>query len=158
MAVVECKKSMRVENVRSLRKKMAQPDVNTEVMKIQQFFKAQGIKKNGSLMTTTFSVEMLNGQSLMDMEILVPMDKTTDLPPEYKLKPLFQLVNAVYARHKGNPANLQNTYNEMTQYMTQNNLKPITTAYNVQVNELTPGQSINDVAIDIYIGVNPNIL
>ena len=92
------------------------------------------------------------------MEILVPMDKPIELSGEYKLKKVFHLVNAVYARHIGNPNLLQNTYNNMMQYINENELSPITSGYNVNVKELQQGDSMDEMIVDIYIGVNPSVL
>ncbi|SHI07945.1 hypothetical protein SAMN02745207_04259, partial [Clostridium grantii DSM 8605] len=72
------------------------------------------------------------------------------------LKKEFKLVNALYVRHEGNPILMQNTYNELNQYIQSNNLQPITSAYNVAVNEVNDPSKLDEAVIDIYIGVNPN--
>ncbi|OGO78603.1 MAG: hypothetical protein A2Y23_09975 [Clostridiales bacterium GWB2_37_7] len=58
----------------------------------------------------------------------------------------------------GNPALLQNTYNEIMNYLKQNNLQQITAGYNVNVKELQLGQSLDEMIVDVYFGVNPSIL
>ena len=68
---------------------------------IGKFLEQNNIKKNGPIVTATFAVEQSSGQPLLDMEIMVPMDKPVELTGEYRLKEAFHLVNAVYARHKG---------------------------------------------------------
>jgi effector-binding domain-containing protein len=156
--IIEKDKSISLVNLLSLRKKMIQEDVNIELDKIKKFFDDNGIKKQGSLVTATFSIELVNGQPLLDMEFLVPMDKKVNLPNEYKLKERFYLVNAIYTRHTGHPNLLKDTYNGLMDYIQKNNLQQITPAYNVQVNELSNGQGIEQLIIDIYIGINPNIL
>jgi len=155
MTVIQTGKELKMENVLSLRKKMRQEEVQQEMIKIGRFFEANGIKKSGNIATTTYSIDP---DGTLDIEILIPMDKSVDLPSEYKLKPVFKLVNAVYARHEGNPANLQNVYNEMLAYIKEKNLQQITTGYNVTVKDITPGMSIDEVVIDVYIGVSENIL
>ncbi|MDD4644258.1 MAG: AraC family transcriptional regulator, partial [Bacilli bacterium] len=92
------------------------------------------------------------------MEILVPLDKDIPLPEQYRMKKLFHLKNAVYARHEGNPQLLQNTLNSMVQYIQNNKLQQITPAYNATVNEPKPGEGLDKLIIDAYIGVNPSIL
>ena len=115
MGNIQIGKELKMENILSLRKKMTQEEMQKEMVKIGQFFEANGIKKSGYITTTTYSRYIQDGT--LDMEILVPMDKLVDLPSEYRLKSVFKLVNAVYARHEGNPANLQNVYNEMLAYI-----------------------------------------
>lgn len=92
------------------------------------------------------------------MEILVPIDRQVELIGEYRLKKVFHLVNAVSIRHHGDPNLLQNSYNELMAYLRENGLQQITSAYNVNVNDLQPGQSLDEMIIDVYIGINPSIL
>ncbi|MBZ4647229.1 MAG: hypothetical protein PWR27_1951 [Petroclostridium sp.] len=158
MGVIERDKSLRLENVLSLRKKMTQQEVQQEMMKIGKFLQDNGIRKTGPVVTATFAVETDNEQPLMDMEILVPIDRKAELPEGYRLKEVFHLLHAVYARHEGNPNMLQNTYNEMLAYIQQNNLQQITAGYNVNIKEPKSAQELDDMVIDVYIGVNPSIL
>ena len=155
---VEYGKEFRLENVLSLRKKMTQQQINEEMIKIGKLLQDNEAKKHGPIVTVTFAIENVNGNQVLDMEILVPIDKKLDLPREYTLKPVFKILNAVYARHTGNPATLQNTYNEMLAFIQQNNLQQITDGYNVQVNDLLPGMTPDDMIVDVYIGVSPNTL
>lgn len=156
--MIESGKEFRMENVLSLRKRMTQRELDNELEKIGDFLQENGATQAGAIVTVTYEIEPNNGKPLLDMEILVPMDKELELPDEYVFKPLFHIVNAVYARHKGNPAALQETYNEMLEYIQQNNLQQITVGYNVLINEPMPGLTIDDMIIDVYIGVNPNVL
>ena len=158
MSIIENNKELKLENVLSLRKKMGQADVPQEMMKIGGFLKRNDIKKNGPIVTATFNIEKTNEEPILDMEILVPMDRQVELSGEYKLKKVFHLVNAVLIRHHGDPNLLQNTYNELMAYIKEKGLQQITTAYNVNIKDLQPGQSLGEMIIDVYIGVNPSIL
>lgn len=158
MVQVESGKEFKLENVLSLRKKMTQEEINSEIMKIGKFLQDNGVRKAGPIVTVTFAVDAENGQPLLDMEILVPLDKKIELPGQYVFKPVFHIVNAVYARHEGNPAALQNTYNDMLAYIQKNKRHQITAGYNVQVKDLMPGMTPDDMVVDVYIGVSPNIL
>jgi len=122
MADIETNKSIILENLLSLRKKMLSTEINEEMIKISKLFAANGIKKAGPIVTTTFAVLENN---VLDMEILVPMDKIFELPNEYKFKPKFKLTNAIYARHCGNPAFLQEVCNEMVEFISRNGLQQI---------------------------------
>lgn len=84
--------------------------------------------------------------------------KLNDLPKKYKFKDIFYLKNAIYAQHKWNPNNLQSLYENMNKYSREKNLQHITSGYNVFVKEVKSKEDINDMIIDVYIGINPNIL
>src|SRR5690554_5884967 len=142
-----------MENLLSLRKKLKQSEIVHEMQKIGEYFQKNKIKKVGPIVNTTFNIENVNGEQLLDVEILVPMNKKYDLIGEYKFKEKFHLLNAIYTSHKGNPALLQQTYDLLFQYIQKNNLQQITPAYNVNVKELAPGESMDEMIIDVYIGV-----
>jgi effector-binding domain-containing protein len=156
--MVEQGRELRLENVLSLRKKIAQSEINNEMIKIGKWLNDNGLKKSGPVVTATFAVETVNSQQILDMEILIPIDKPFESSGEYQLKKVFHLVNAVYAQHKSNPASLQNTYNEMIAHMQDNKLQQITAAYNVNVSEMQLGQSLDEMIVDVYIGINPSVL
>lgn len=160
MLNIETGKELKLDNIVSLRKKMTQEEVQKEMIKIGMFLNENNLKKNGPVITATFNVEMNVGQAIMDMEILIPVDREVELSniSKYKFKKIFHLVNAVYARHIGNPMLLQNTYNEIMDYINKNNLQPITAGYNVTISDIREGQALDDFIIDVYLGVSPNKL
>jgi len=92
----------------------------------------------------------------LDFEISLPVDKSLGNIGEYQFKERIKLVNAVVASYKGNPAGIEKAFNELNQYIMTNNLQPITAGYNVTLHMDT--LDIDNTKIDIYVGINPNIL
>lgn len=158
MAQVERDKDFRANNVLSLRKKITQSEANQEMDKIARYLADEGIRQSGPIITATFNVDTEGEEPLMDMEILVPLDKKTDLPEEYRLKENFHIAYAVYAQHKGNPSSLHDTYNNLFTYLKENDLQQITAVYNAYVKGMSSGSPNNDLIIDVYVGVNPSTL
>ncbi len=156
--MVEQNKQLKMENVLSLRKKMTQMQLQQEMTKIGEFLQQQSVKKSGYIVTATFSVEIQGSQQLMDVEILVPLDRKIELPEEYTFKPVFNLVNALSIRYEGSPVNFQSAINQLNEYIQANNQQVITATYNVMVKEATSEDDMNDMIIDVYVGVNPSIL
>ncbi len=156
MSSIKTGVNIKFENLLSIRKKIDQRDVDKEIMKIKSFFIESGINKNGPLISATFGIENVNDCPIIDIQILVPMDKKTELPDEYTFKDVFYLENAVFSKHTGNPAMIQHTYDQMLEFIRNNRLQQITAAYNVQTKEIS--NSIDDFSVDIYIGVSANIL
>ncbi|SHI07908.1 hypothetical protein SAMN02745207_04255, partial [Clostridium grantii DSM 8605] len=103
---------------------MNQMEINQEMQKIGQVIKENNLQKSGPVLNTTFGVEMVAGQQVLDMEILIPVEGEFDIPVGYVLKKEFKLVNALYVRHEGNPMLMQNTYNELNQFIQSNKLQP----------------------------------
>lgn len=94
----------------------------------------------------------------MDIEVLIPLDKKIATYSDFKFKPLFRLNNAVKIRHEGNPAMLQNSANELMQYINSHDLMPITAGYNVTVREPASQNDVDNMIVDMYVGVCDNIL
>lgn len=154
MSQIEQNKSFMAQNVLSLHKKVTQAQANEEMNKIAKFLEKKNIKQNGPVITATFAIDNERDNPLLDMEILVPMDRKAELPEEYGFKNIFHIVNAVHAKHTGNPAALQDTYNELLAYIKKNNLQQITAFYNVYTKK-DASEALN---IDVYIGINPSTL
>lgn len=154
---IENNKSLKIENSISVRRKMTQEEAQLEITKILQYLESNQIQQNGPMIYTTHNVERVGGEEILDMEFIVPVDRKIDVPDDYQFKPIFHLVNAIYKRHVGHPERLQDTYDELLNYLQENQLQQITSGYNVSVNddEVALGEP---PIIDVYIGVNPSIL
>ena len=156
MAEILQNQTYEMENVLSRRGNFSQAELQTELQKIGVLLKELVVEKNGSIVTATFSIEPTSG--VMDIEVLVPLNKAVALPEGYTLKPAFKLTNAVKVRHAGNPALLQKSADELNAYIQTNALTPITVGYNVTVKEPTSPEDIENMIIDMYAGISPNIL
>ena len=53
---------------------------------------------------------------------------------------------------------MQESVNKLIGYLNQNKLTPITSLYNVTVNEPKTPMDIDNMVVDMYIGVTDNIL
>jgi len=137
---------------------MAQQEIQQELMNIGKLIYDLSARKAGSLVTSTFGMEQSASGPLLDMEILVPLAKEVNVPAPYIFKKLFHLKYAVYARHEGNPQLIQNTLNQMMEYIKANKLTKITSVYSVNMKELKQGDSLDGMVTDLYIGVNPSVL
>lgn len=147
-----------MNNVFSYRGKVTQQQMAHIVNEMSQIIKDNSSHKNGPTVTATYSIDASGAQPVMDIEVLIPLDKAIHVPADYMFKPIFRLNNAVKIRHRGNPAMLQSTANELMQYITDKKLTPITTGYNVTVQEPTNQNDTDNLIVDMYVGVSDNIL
>lgn len=149
---------LEMENVISFRGKVTQQQMQQVVKEMEQIISENSAEKNGFSVTATFAIESNGSQPIMDIEVLIPLNKEIRVPSDYKFKPIFRLNNAVKIRHKGNPAMLQNSANELMKYIADHKLTPITTGYNVTVQEPTDPNDIDSLIVDMYVGISDNIL
>lgn len=149
---------LELENVISFRGKVTQQQMSQIMKEMEQIIRDNLAEKNGPSVTATFSVENNGLQPIMDIEVLIPLNKEVQVPADYKFKPLFRLNNAVKIRHRGNPAMLQNSANDLMRYINDHKLMPITAGYNVTVQEPADQNDVDSLIVDMYVGVSDNIL
>jgi len=152
------KQELKLSNLISLRKKMTQQEIPIEIKKLEEYLKKMGAEKNGLMITATFGIEQSGFDQILDMEILVPLNKEVATNDNYKLKKDFFLTNALKITHVGNPALLQNTYNELNKYIQEKCVQPITAAYNFTIKDVIDPLKMDEAVVDIYVGINPSIL
>jgi effector-binding domain-containing protein len=145
---------LRMENVLSFRKTLTVETLNSEIQKFEDLIAKNGAKRTGPYVSTTFSV---NGGAV-DSEYLLPLDRTFSVPAEYKWKPHFLLTNALRIKHFGSPATIQSDVNKLNQYIVDHHLVPISTGYLVTVKDAPSPERQDEMEIDVYVGVSPNLL
>jgi len=145
------------KNLLSFRKALTQAELQEEMKKIEEFLTKNNLKKNGPTITTTFSVNQAMIPT-MDIEVLIPLEGNIPSSDTYKIKKEFKLVNALKSSHIGNPAGMQQTVISIQKYIQENNLQPITSVYNVTIKEVKSAEEMDKLHVDMYIGLNPNIV
>lgn len=147
-----------LSHVLSYRGKLTQQQIQDEMMMMNQLMIEQGVKKDGPLTTATFGIEDgIEGQ-LLDIELLIPLEREINVPDRYVFKPIIKIVNALSVRHEGHPGMINNAINLLNEFIVQGNKQVITATYNVTVKEAKSQEEIKDMIIDVYVGCNPCIV
>ena len=158
---IKTEENLQMKNVLSFRGKLDQKALMEKRQEIDDLMKKLGVHAIHPAITTTFGVEQTEKGPVMDMEILVPIDRDISHElamaklPGYRFKPVFLLANAVRLHHVGNEASLESSIRELYKFIQVRNLRPITTGYNIPQND---PEDPKDLVIDIMVGVDPNIL
>jgi len=150
--------SLEMKNVLSLRGKYTHIEFNKELNKIDELLKRKNIEKAGPKVTAIHSFEMCDELQFMDIEVLIPLEKYEKFDRPYSIKPLFRLTNALRIEHVGDSSFTQNTAEKLNEFIKNENLTPITTAYNVIMNEPKTYQDADTLVAYIYVGLSPNSL
>lgn len=145
-------------NVLSFRGKVTQRQAGEITKQMKDIVDQSGAAKNGPMISATYAVDTNGAEPMMDIELLIPLDRAVTVEAPFQLKPLFRLCNAVKIRHQGNPAMIQNTSNELMQFIQSNKLTPVTPGYNVTMQEPKGPEDMDNLIIDMYVGVSYNIL
>lgn len=143
---------LEIDNLIVFRGKVKANELENIGKEMESRIDALGARRIGNPITATYSVE----GDTMDVELLLPIDKKMEDIGGFIYKEKIKIVNALVGRHRGNPNGLQNTCNELNQYIVENKLMPITVAYNV-TKKIDPVNIIN-TEIDVYVGISLNIL
>jgi hypothetical protein len=117
---------------------------------------ALGLKICGAIFAVKKSVHSNADNETLPIEFLVPIDREFKSTQYFNYKPHFKIVNAVKIRHEGDILLLRDSEVLLTEYIRENNLNPITGHYYCFVH--FSEEYSNNSIIDVYIGVNENIL
>ncbi len=121
------------------------------LMEMASSYKDFAINNGEYIITTTKAVEFIGGEQLMDVELLMPISYRMPVEEPYQWKDKVRITNALYVKVT-DPALLQETLNQVNEYIAENRLQPITSAYLVQTKQ------DNMPCIEVYVGINPNVL
>ncbi len=143
---------LRLSNVLSYRGRIRQNELENIGKDMEMKLNAVGAKRVAYPIVATYGVD----KEYMDVEILVPMDKSTGDIGNFIYKEEIKIVNAVMMYYEGNPVGLQGACDELSQYIEDKKLQPITVGYNVTKN-IDPVNIENTIS-NIYVGISPNIL
>ncbi|MBQ3782290.1 MAG: hypothetical protein II838_02455 [Lachnospiraceae bacterium] len=152
MLEIKENQELHVDNLLSYRGKVKQTEIELVGKEMEDYIQNVGANRIGNPITVTYAVE----GDMIDIELLMPIDKSIDSTDKFVFKKQIKIVNAVVASYKGHPMGLQDTCNQLNQYMVEHTLQPITVGYNVtkKMDMLNP----NNTEIDVYVGISPNIL
>lgn len=152
MAEILSGQTLELENLMSFRGKITNTELEHIGKDLETKITLAGAKRVGNPITATFGVE----GNLLDIEILLPIDKKISNIEGYCYKEKLRITNALVAKHKGSPVRLQETCNQLNQYIVEQKFVPITVGYNV-TQKVDP-VNVENSEIDIYVGISPNIL
>lgn len=141
-----------IESLLSYRGKIKQSCLENVGKEMEKYIQSVGAKWIGNPIIATYSVE----GDVVDVELLVPVDRYIESYGEFVFKKQLKIVNAVVAQYKGNPVGLQSVCNQLYQYILEHKMQPITAGYNVTLK--TNIMDLENTEINVYVGINPNIL
>lgn len=152
MLEIKENQELQVVNLLSYRGKVRQAEIENIGKEMENYIQKVGAKRVGNPITATYAVE----GDMIDIELLMPIDKSIDSTDKFVFKNQIKIVNAVIAVYKGHPMGLQDACNQLNQYIMEHKLQPITVGYNVtkKTDMLNP----ENTEIDVYVGISPNIL
>ena len=152
MLEIKENQELNVANVLSYKGKVKQAELENVGKEMESYIQKAGAKRVGNPTTATYAVE----GDMIDIELLMPIDKSIDSTDKFVFKNQIKIVNAVVACYKGHPLGLQEACNQLNQYIVEHKLQPITVGYNVtkKTDMLDP----ENTEVDVYVGISPNIL
>ncbi len=120
---------------------------------IRQNSSALDLNVNGKIMFYIIGMHDVPGDITMDIEVLVPVDKSFESNGKYIYKPEFRLENAVGIRYYGSYNGLISAQKKISDYIADNKLTPITNTYCI-----VDKNEGDDSIVSLYVGINGNIL
>ncbi len=144
------------EKLISLRKQGTLSEIKTAARQLGNYLRANSIKKAGPTITAIFSAEKTGGKTVLDTEILIPVDRLFAPECGYIFKSTFRLTNAARLTFTTKPERLHESFAEFIRYVKEHNL--LSTAMIYRVTRAEPIHSgSGDMTFDLYIGDHPSV-
>ncbi|MBB2184643.1 hypothetical protein H0486_17375 [Lachnospiraceae bacterium MD1] len=140
-----------LNNLVSISGKYKAAEVQNLLIDLVKTYKDYSVANGDYVITTTKSIEIVNGEQILDVEVLIPVLYRIPVEEPYVFKNTLKLSNALYTKTT-EITRIQEAIDTVNQYILDQRLQPITTAYLVQTKK--EGKPF----VEIYIGINPNIL
>ncbi len=90
--------------------------------------------------------------SIVDVELLIPVNRRFVSSSRYVFKPVFRLENAVLVKYCGHFYELPDAHQKISEYLLSNKLQPITKIYHV-LRRMHEDKGV----IDMFVGINGNL-
>lgn len=149
---------LEIKNVVSYRGKVSYQNIGSILSALNKAASDRKAVPVGTPITATYAIENSEFGQIVDIEVLLPIDKEISVPESFKFKPLFRIRNAVKMHYKGSPNMMQQSAEDMKRYISDRCLTPITTGYNITINVPADSSKLNEYEAETYIGVTANIL
>lgn len=117
---------------------------------------ALGLTVTGNILFTVTENHREKNKYIIDIEILLPVNKSFESCEQYIYKPVFKLANAVSVRHFGLYSEIDSVSCSLEQFLRENRLQPISSIYYkvIRNNNDHPLDGI----LDAFVSVNENLL
>ncbi|MGI6205276.1 MAG: hypothetical protein ACOYJI_01415 [Anaerovoracaceae bacterium] len=136
-----------IKNVLSYKGSVDQYDLPQLRAEIEEAVRTSGAVQCRNVITAVQRVS----QTKYNVEVIVPLDRKTDDTGRFAFHDELNIGNALVASYKGSPSNVQDAYEKIKDYMSDNDLHESTMRYTepVRVNPADP----DDSEIRIFVGV-----
>lgn len=153
MSNIKSGQELRLKNVLKIRREMSQLEIREELNQIEKKISDSGNERNGATITTVYGSRTIKGNTVLDIEILVPLNGPIECLDSYEVLDDFIIHNALHLKHIGNPNMIQSKVNKLNQYINDNNLQATTPLYSINTKGMNTVNSIEEMEVDMYIGV-----
>ncbi len=150
---IEENQSLILNNVLTFRGKLNQQESISISKEIDDILEKNNAKKVGGTVTVTHNISVENGVQIIDLEIMLPLDKEITVSEPFTFMPEFALNDALRIRIEGNPQQMQTAIQTLAEYIESKNLQPNTPLYAVTIKEAKTAFDVEDMITDLYTGI-----
>lgn len=149
--MIELEQKFEIENIITRRRDVNVYEFQNSIIKMINDYSKYLTNNDIYAITSTHSVKMVNGEQILDTEIIIPISEERVLEETDIFKPKLKIANALHKRVE-DVTKLQDALQEINNYLSSNEIQQITSGYLVQKNNYNG----HEISIDIYVGLNPN--
>lgn len=141
------------DNALSYRARVEKKSLSDMIRHIYDNISVLGLEITGSIVVAVSEEAEEPKQTILGVEIIVPVNRPFESNCHYVFKPHFKLENAVLIKYSGKVSGLLETRKALYKYAYERNYSPLSDVY-FSVKQI----SEDEIVADAYLGINGNSL
>lgn len=137
----------------SYRTRVEKNSLGDMIMHICENIPVLDLKITDSVVVSVYEEIAEPKQTILGVEIIVPVDRPFESNCHYVFKPHFKLENAVMLKYRGKASEFPETEKKLCEYARERHYSPLTNVY-FSIKQIDG----NDVVANAYLGINGNSL
>lgn len=141
------------ESVLYYRDKISQENVRNKLELLTQFLAQHNIE-HYDIITATYGGSIVNGEYIVDIEIVCPINSIDFVPNGFTVKPSFIISNALKVTYTGDPRMIGESIKKLYEFVYEKRFKICSGLYNVTRGDSLAVNGTGDSTIDLYLSVD----
>lgn len=137
----------------SYRGRVEKNSLGDMIVHIYDNISALGLEITDSVVVSVCEETKETKQTILGVEIIIPVNKPFESNCHYVFKPHFKLENAVLLKYRGKASEFPEMGKKLCEYAIARHYSPLTNVY-FSIKQI----SGNDVVANAYLGINGNLL
>ncbi|SFR80971.1 hypothetical protein [Anaeromicropila populeti] len=141
------------ENVVVYRARLKQEDFQDAIQNVMTQIFNSGAKLEGKMMTVSHDSNWEDGQLVVDIEYILPIDKKIELTGKYKVINGYKFEKFILWKYCGSQDEFQSALCKFNQYLVEEKISPSTPMHIAYDTNMIEGKLFKEIKVEAIIGI-----